>query len=115
MKHLYQLLSAKVDAWRAAGYPCAGYPAIAEVLTYQRDEETSDPRYLRSPQLRALEAYWYLRLIEGTPRIADLYLQYREAGLYETKQELVDALGVPPAAWQEPKVDTELAKLFCGD
>jgi len=112
VKHLYQLLSAKVDDWRAAGYPCAEYPAIAEVLTYQRDEETGDPRYLRSPQLHALEVYWYLRLIEGTPRIADLYLRYRKEGLYATKQELVEALGVPTAAWQEPKVDTEIANLF---
>ena len=28
---------------------------------------------LRPPQLRALEAYWYLRLVKNTPHIANLY------------------------------------------
>ena len=28
---------------------------------------------LRAAQFRAVETYWYLRLVEGTPHIADLY------------------------------------------
>jgi type III restriction enzyme len=30
-------------------------------------------RYLRRAQFRALETYWYLRLVLNTPRIGDLY------------------------------------------
>lgn len=110
MKHLYQLLAAQVDAWRATGYPCPAYPAIAEILLYQTDQQTNELRYLRTPQLRALETYWYLRLIERTPQVGELYRRFRERGLFARKQDLVDALGVPRLAWDE--ADTEIDILF---
>ena len=34
MSHLYELIQKNVDTWRGAGYPCADYPAIAEILEY---------------------------------------------------------------------------------
>lgn len=111
VKHLYEHLADLVAQWRMSGYPCAEYPEIRELLTYQRDEETGTLRYLRPPQLHALETYWYLRLVEGTPRIADLYRAFHhDRRLYATKRELIEALGVPGQAWNE--VDNELEALF---
>ena len=74
MPYLYQALAERVDRWRAANYPCDGFPAIREILEFAvEDAETDQLRYLRRAQLRALETYWYLRLILGTPKIPDLY------------------------------------------
>ena len=73
MIHLHQQIAALVDAWRAEGYPCSDHPAIAEILEWARETESGNLRFLRRPQLRALETYWYLRLVEKTPHIFDLY------------------------------------------
>lgn len=89
MAHLYQELAERVDQWRAAGYPSEGYPVIAEVLEWAANPEGPSFK-LRKPQLRALETYWYLRLIEKTPHIFDLYQK-----LYsEDLPKLLDALGI---------------------
>ncbi len=82
MTPLYQLLAAEVDKWRDEGYPCPSYPTIAEILAYQTDEQTGQLRFLRPPQMRALETYWYLRLVLNTPHILDLYRE-----LYPKKSE----------------------------
>ena len=76
MSHLYELIQKKSSAWRAAGYPNADYPAIAEILDHATLPETGSLRFLRAAQLRALETYWYLRLVEGTPHVFDLYRRY---------------------------------------
>lgn len=68
VKHLYEAIQDRVSAWRANRYPCADYPVIGEILDYARLPESEDLRFLRRPQLRALETYWYLRLIEETPK-----------------------------------------------
>ena len=74
MSYLYQELAARVDAWRAENYPSDNYPAIREILEFAvEDQETSQLRYLRRAQLRALETYWYLRLSLETPTIPALY------------------------------------------
>ena len=81
MTELHEALAARVAAWREDGYPHDAFPAAGEILQYAiQGEEPDAPfpqsgelRFLRAPQLRALEAYWYLRLVEGTPHIADLY------------------------------------------
>jgi len=52
MSQLYQMLSKKVQEWREAGYPCADYPVITEVLEYQIIDETKTPRFLRTPQIQ---------------------------------------------------------------
>ena len=71
VKHLYEAIEERVTAWRGAHYPCAKYPAIGEILEYAVLPESDNLRFLRRPQLRALETYWYLRLVEGTPRISE--------------------------------------------
>lgn len=89
MKHLYEAIQDRVSAWRNRRYPCAEYPTIGEILEYARLPESEDLRFLRRPQLRALETYWYLRLIEGTPHIPELYSRY-----FQEPVEHLAALGV---------------------
>jgi type III restriction enzyme len=89
MPHLYELIQQNVAAWREDGYPCEDYPAIAEILDYATLPETGGLRYLRRVQLRALETYWYLRLMEDTPHIFDLYRTY-----YPRPIDLLAALGL---------------------
>ena len=95
MKHLYEAIQERVTTWRSEHYPCAEHPAIGEILEYAVLPESDNLRFLRRPQLRALETYWYLRLVEGTPRIPHLYSRY-----FPKPSERLAALGVP--AQNEP-------------
>ena len=73
MTELHQALATRVAGWRDGGYQSDRFPAIAEILGYAfEDDEARQLRYLRAAQFRALETYWYLRLVEGTPHVADL-------------------------------------------
>lgn len=89
MPHLHEALAGRVTEWGDAGYPHDTYPTIAEVLDHQVDPETGARRFLRAPQLVALETYWYLRLVEGTPHILELY-----HSLFPDTAEFLDALGI---------------------
>jgi len=65
MTCLYQALSQRVDGWRAANCPCDDFPATREILEVAlEDGESVQLRYLRRAQLRALQTYWYLRLVQ---------------------------------------------------
>ena len=70
MTSLFEALKPKVNEWRSGGYPHPQYSSIAEILEWASDPEGSGFR-LRPPQQRALETYWYLRLVEGTPHITE--------------------------------------------
>ena len=120
MMHLHQQLATLVDGWRSAGYPHGDHPIIAEILDWATDSETGATRFLRRPQIRALETYWYLRLVEGTPRIFDLYKklsprprELREAfGLTQDAiRDFVEDEGVD-ALWQRIKTDGAFVKDF---
>ena len=90
MPDLYEAIAARVVTWRNAGYPHGTFPAVAEILQYATDDEASGHlRYLRAAQFRALETYWYLRLVEGTPRIPELYQR-----LFDRNTERLAALGL---------------------
>ncbi len=89
MMHLHQQIAVRVDSWRAGGYTCEAFPAIAEILEWARETETGNLRFLRGPQLRALETYWYLRLLENTPHVLDLYRK-----LYPRQSDLLAALAL---------------------
>ncbi|MFQ5896768.1 MAG: nucleotidyltransferase domain-containing protein [Candidatus Methylomirabilia bacterium] len=78
-----------MDQWRRGGYPSPQHPLIAEIFEWASDPETGTLRFLRTPQLRALEIYWYLRLVEGTPHIFALYQR-----LFPHPSELLEALGL---------------------
>lgn len=73
MSSLYHHIQTQVTTWREANYPCPDHPAISEILAYATVLETGQLRYLRAAQFRALETYWYLRLIEKTPQVFELY------------------------------------------
>ena len=88
MQSLYEVLAARVGEWRKQGYPHADYPTMAEILEWAADPEGSGFR-LRPPQVRALETYWYLRLVEGTPHIIELYRRF-----FPRQSELLAALGL---------------------
>lgn len=90
MNHLFQALSARVDEWRQSRYACPDYPAIAEILDFALEDPTTDQlRYLRRAQFRALETYWYLRLVLNTPRIPDLYVN-----LFPKPKDRREAMGL---------------------
>lgn len=94
MTHLFQSLAQGVDTWRVENYPCPDFPAIREILEYAQEED-GQLRYLRRAQFRALETYWYLRLVLNTPRIGDLYTELfpaprdRRAAMGLTSPEIV--------------------------
>jgi len=99
MNHLFQALSVRVDEWCLARYACPDFPAISEILDYAlEDPATEQLRYLRRAQFRALETYWYLRLVLQTPRIPELYTTLfpkprdRREAMGLTSRELVDLI-----------------------
>ena len=105
MPNLYEKLAELTTEWRTAGYPSADFPAIAEMLEWAGASEEGEVPYLRRPQIRALETYWYLRLVEETPHVFDLY---RRAFPPETdKQRLLEALGVPDAAFRDANFELD--------
>lgn len=95
MSHLYQILSALRQQWREDSYHCEPYPAISDILEYQFESETNSPRFLRIPQIVALETYWHLRLVENTPHIFELYKKS-----FSKKADLVNALGISNKAFE---------------
>jgi hypothetical protein len=87
MTPLHEVLAPRVASWAKQGYSTETYPAIAEILDWTKDPDSSSPRFLRTPQIRALETYWYLRLVEHTPTVFDLYER-----LYPVRTDRLDAL-----------------------
>lgn len=108
MSHLFQALGQRVDAWRAARYDCPSYPAIREILDFAvEDPATGQLRYLRRAQFRALETYWYLRLVLNTPRIPDLYVS-----LFPAKSERRAAMGLTSRELTTLIADTSLEEVL---
>ncbi|MEX2571931.1 MAG: restriction endonuclease subunit R [Gemmatimonadota bacterium] len=104
--HLHELLSERVETWRTGGYPHVDFPAIREILEFQIGD-TGSPKFLREPQLRALNTYWYLRLVEGTPQVFDLYRR-----LYPLKTDLLDALGLATPEVREFVLNHDMDQLW---
>ncbi len=75
---LHELLRKKAKEWRKNNYK-SDYLAISEIFDYNFVDSkrgSENLKYLRKAQFEALEVYWYLRLVEKTPRIIDLYKKY---------------------------------------
>ena len=87
--NLHDILSKNVTQWREQGYPTEGFDAITEIFDWFLDSENGSSRFLRYPQIRAIETYWYLRLEFQTPRILQLYDK-----IYESKRQMREALGL---------------------
>jgi hypothetical protein len=84
---LYKILKTKVLEWRENNYK-SDFPAISEILNFNFSEQNGELRFLRRAQFEALETYWYLRLVEGTPHVFDLYKRCF------TGKELFESLGL---------------------
>ncbi len=84
---LYLKLKLQVKQWRKDGYP-SSYSGLATILRHNRDNQKSGFK-LREAQVEALEIYWYLRMMEDTTHILDLYKKY-----FQKKTDLLEALGV---------------------
>jgi hypothetical protein len=85
---LNEILKIKVKDWRENDYK-SNYPVIREIFEYNfLDTENQNLRYLRKAQFEALETYWYLRIVENTPHIFDLYKKYFRA------ENLLNALNI---------------------
>lgn len=107
MNHLFEAIAGRVDEWRVGRYECAEYPAIQEILDFAlEDSAPGQLRYLRSAQFRALETYWYLRLVLNTPRIPELY-----ETLFPKKSERRAAMGLHSKALTELIADTSLEEV----
>ncbi len=104
---LHEAIAAKTNDWKTAGFAHETYPAIAEILDYQADSDSGALRFLRPPQLRALEVYWWLRLRAETPRIPDLY-----RSCFTNPKELRESLGLTSPAIKEFLIDNTLDDLF---
>lgn len=94
--NLFEVLTERVSRWRSEHYPSKSFPAIGEILEWATSPDVSAFR-LRVPQLRALETYWYLRLVENTPHIFDLYQSVFDPE--EDPDALLKALGIPIEAF----------------
>ena len=84
---LYSILKSKVIEWRENNYQ-SDYPIISEILEFSINPETRNLNFLRKAQFEALETYWYLRLIEKTPHIFNLYEKHFQG------DSLLDALNI---------------------
>ena len=96
---LYEALSMHVASWREEGYKHDEYPAIAEILEWASNPDVPN-FHLRKPQMRALETYWYLRLVRKTPHIFDLYTE-----LFPRVTERLTALGITHPDMREMVLD----------
>jgi len=85
---LYDILKSKVFEWRKNNYQ-SDFPVISEILEFNLNPETRNLRFLRTAQFEAVETYWYLRLVERTPHIFDLYKKF-----YDDPVELFKALNI---------------------
>ena len=101
MSLLYERLRQKVNAWRTEGHHSDTYPAVPEILNWIEEPGAGAVRFLRKPQVEALEIYWFLRLFEGTPHTFDLYRSIWSEN--EDPEGLLSALGVPDEAFKAAK------------
>src|SRR2546426_7946574 len=107
MAYLHELLAALVEDWRKAGYPAEKYSTISEILEFAVLPELHTPRFLRWPQIRALETYWYLRFVENTPHAFEIYRRH-----FSSKTTLLDSLGLKNSEVQRVALDEELDGLW---
>jgi len=90
--NLHERIKIEVANWKGKNYT-SKYAVISEILEWQilnGKNGSSALRYLRKPQLEALEVYWYLRLEKNTPHVFDLY-----KNLISDPYDFLSAFGIP--------------------
>ncbi|MEN2998186.1 MAG: DEAD/DEAH box helicase family protein, partial [Brevinematia bacterium] len=85
---LHADLNSRVLEWRRSGYK-SDFTAISEIMDFNLDSEIGSLRFLRKAQFEALETYWYLRLVENTPHIFELYKR-----VYTSPVDLLKSLSI---------------------
>lgn len=116
MQNIFEQLQEDTKKWRENGYTTDEFPAISEILSWNKDEN-GQLRYLREAQFNALEVYWYVRLVLKTPKLLELYKNY-----FPKNSDLLAALGVQKTEvitnmlidgedpFEKIKTDTKFAK-----
>jgi hypothetical protein len=99
MALFFEELRTRVADWRKRGFSHEEFSPIAEILEWVSSPDGSGFQ-LRPPQLRALETYWFLRIIENTPKLFDLYQKFFPA---DDPEGLLKPLGIPEAAFKASK------------
>jgi len=94
MAHLHEILAAEVSTWGRKNYTGHDFLVLTEILDWAKKPDGSG-FVLRPPQIKALETYWYLRLVRKTPNVFELY-----KGVFHNKSALLKAFGVPPPAFE---------------
>lgn len=85
---LNEVLKTQVKNWREDNYK-SDYSVIREIFEFNFiNNDHQNLRFLRRAQFEALETYWYLRLVENTPHIFDLYKRYFQG------EAILDALNI---------------------
>ena len=108
METLFERLAPRVTSWRELGYPSEEFPAIGEILEWAAlADDSRTLRFLRTPQVKALETYWYLRLVEGTPRVLDVYRR-----IFPKQSELLQSLGLGTQPIQQLVIDDGIEALW---
>lgn len=106
-RHFHSIISQKASAWKESGYLHETYPAISDILEYQLINDTSHLRWLRAAQIEALTVYWYLRLVDDSPHILDLYKKS-----YNEKSDFRQALGIDTPELKDFMLDHSQEALF---
>lgn len=106
MPNLHEVIAEHASKWKKAGFPVKEFSTIAEILDFAILEDGS-PRFLRWPQIRALETYWYLRLVEKNPHVLDLYRK-----CFLTNTDLLASLGLHSHTVQAFVIDHDIEALW---
>ena len=85
--NLFEILAENTKQWRENNYQSDEFPAISEILLYAKED--GKLRFLREPQFRAMEVYWYLRIIQKTPDFISLYKT-----MFPKRSEFLQALNI---------------------
>lgn len=103
-ENLFEQLSQHSGEWRKRGFSHEEYPLLAEALHWAAAPDGAGWQ-LRLPQLRALETYRFLRMVEETPRIFELYEKHFPP--HEDKAAFLKAISVSEAAFQKANFDLD--------
>lgn len=113
--NLFEILAEKTKQWRENNYQSDEFPAISEILLYAKED--GKLRFLREPQFRAMEVYWYLRIIQKTPDFISLYKtmfpkksDFRKALAIHANQEITDMIDNEEDYLERIRTDDEFVK-----
>lgn len=85
--NLFEKLIEKTTEWRKESYHSEEFPAISEILLFAKEDGRL--LFLREPQFRAMEVYWYLRIKQNTPDFISLYKT-----MFPKQSEFLQALNI---------------------